>query len=167
MKVKGIVDEDFINYKKPSMVIMCHSCTFKCDKECGKQVCQNGTLATAPDIEIEIDDLINRYLKNTITHAVVFGGLEPFDDIYNVLHFISDLRSKYHNHDDVIIYTGYTKEEINEKFHDEYYALSFFGTIGNIYIKYGRFVPNKPKRYSNVLGVTLGSDNQYAEKVLF
>lgn len=167
MIVKGIIDEDFVNYKKPSMVIMCPTCSFKCDKECGEQVCQNSALATSPDIEIEIDDLINRYLKNAITHAVVFSGLEPFDDIHNVLHFIDDLRSKYHNHDDVIIYTGYTKEEINEKFHDEYYMLSFLGTNGSIYIKYGRFIPNKPKRYSNVLGVTLSSDNQYAEKVLF
>ena len=52
MKIKGIIDEDFINYKKPSMVIMCPSCTFKCDKENGAQVCQNSTLAAAPNIEV-------------------------------------------------------------------------------------------------------------------
>ena len=41
MLVKGIIDEDFINYKKPSMYIASSKCSFKCDKECGRAVCQN------------------------------------------------------------------------------------------------------------------------------
>ena len=44
MIVKGIIDEDFINYKKPSMVIEFPYCSFKCDKECGQPVCQNSSL---------------------------------------------------------------------------------------------------------------------------
>ena len=34
-------------------------------------------------------------------------------------------------------------------------------TSGNIYIKYGRFIPNKPSHYDELLGVNLASDNQY------
>ena len=52
MILKGLIDEDFINYKKPSMVLEFPYCTFKCDKECGRQVCQNSDLASAPNIEI-------------------------------------------------------------------------------------------------------------------
>ena len=32
MIIKGLIDEDFINYKKPSMVIEFPYCNFKCDK---------------------------------------------------------------------------------------------------------------------------------------
>ena len=81
MFVKGIVDEDFVNYKLPSMFIGCHSCTFKC----GYDICQNHELAEQPDIEIGIGNLINRYCSNPITSAIVFGGLEPFDDINNII----------------------------------------------------------------------------------
>ena len=39
MLIKGIIDEDFLNYKKPSMVIAFPHCSFKCEKELGKKVC--------------------------------------------------------------------------------------------------------------------------------
>jgi hypothetical protein len=63
MKIIDIIDEDFINYKKPCMTIMMPFCTFKCDKECGKQVCQNSDLASAPKIDIPTKKIIQRYLK--------------------------------------------------------------------------------------------------------
>ena len=50
MKLKGIIFEDFINYKKPSMILEFPYCDFKCDKECGEQVCQNSTHAFDPNI---------------------------------------------------------------------------------------------------------------------
>ena len=58
MVIKQLLDEDFVNYKKPSMFIGFPSCTWKCDRECGKKVCQNGTLATTPNIEIGVDTII-------------------------------------------------------------------------------------------------------------
>ena len=79
MIVKEVRDEDFTNYKKPSMFIGFSKCTWKCEKECGMQVCQNSTLAEAPNINVDTVDLVNRYLNNPITNAVVCGGLEPFD----------------------------------------------------------------------------------------
>jgi hypothetical protein len=39
MVIKGIVDEDFVNYKKPSMFIIMPYCDFKCDKEAGCSIC--------------------------------------------------------------------------------------------------------------------------------
>ena len=35
----------------------------------------------------------------------------------------------------------------------------------NIIIKYGRFIPDSKSRYDNILGITLASDNQYAEEI--
>ena len=85
-------------------------------------------------------------------------GLEPLDSINDVIDFISLLRIKYNCHDDVVIYTGYNKEEI-----DTY--INMLKTYDNIIIKYGRFRPNQTPHYDEVLGVNLVSDNQYAEKI--
>ena len=42
MIIKQLVDEDFVNYKKPSMFIGFPTCDWKCERECGHQgLCQN------------------------------------------------------------------------------------------------------------------------------
>ena len=156
MKVKGIIDEDFVNYKKPSMFIISPYCTFKCDKEAGCQVCQNSDLANSPIIEINNDEIIKRYLDNPITEAVVIGGLEPFDTFEELYQFIKNFRRK--SNDDIIIYTGYYPEEVSEKIRQ----LSLFL---NIVIKFGRFIPNQKSHYDTVLGVELASDNQEAVRM--
>ena len=161
MLIKAVKTERYQDYKYPCMFIACHSCSFKCDKDCKMRVCQNSALAKSPDIEISISELIQKYIDNPITKSVVFGGLEPFDDIQDVLMFIEELRA-LDICDDVIIYTGYTKEEIMDEFNDAFARLISYG---NIVIKYGRFVPNKAKHFDPVLGVYLSSDNQYAERI--
>ena len=103
MLLKALVDEDFTNYKVTSMLIACHSCSFKCDKMSGKQVCQNGTLANQPNIEISIDSIVDRYLSNNLSRAIVFGGLEPFGDISNGIAVIKSLRNNG-NSDDVKVF---------------------------------------------------------------
>ena len=64
MILKGIIDSDTVNYKKISMVLEFPTCSWKCDRDCGKQVCQNSKLATAPNIEISDDDIIKMYKAN-------------------------------------------------------------------------------------------------------
>ena len=156
MRVKNIIDEDFTNYKKPSMFIGTSSCDFKCDRECGKPVCQNSELAKAPTIEIDDEEIIKRYLNNPITEAITIGGLEPFDTFEELYQFIKDFRRK--SNDDIIIYTGYYPEEISEKIRQ----LSLFL---NIIIKFGRFIPNQKPHYDTVLGIELASDNQEAVRM--
>lgn len=48
IKLKGIIFEDFVNYKKPCMTLMFPKCNFKCDKENGTILCQNKGLAAVP-----------------------------------------------------------------------------------------------------------------------
>ena len=156
MIIKTVIDEDFSNYKKPSMLIGMPYCTFKCDKECGQQVCQNSALATTPNIEINPMDLIARYENNNLTQAVVFGGLESFDSWADLYNFIFLFRSV--SDDDIVIYTGYTKCEILDK-------VTLLKEVPNIIIKFGRYIPNQQPHYDEVLGVDLASDNQYAERI--
>lgn len=157
MKVIDILQTDFVNYKKPCMTIMMPYCTFKCDKECGKQVCQNSGLASAQHIEIDTKKIIDLYLNNPISEAIVFQGLEPFDSFYQVLDFIKKFRDK--TNDNIVIYTGYNKDEIK-------WYLTFLKDFDNIIIKYGRFIPNQEKHFDKTLGVYLSSDNQYAERLM-
>lgn len=152
IKVVNVIDEDFSNYKRASMTIGFPNCTFKC----GRQVCQNGTLANAPKVEIEAVDLVERYMKNPITEAICFQGLEPFDSP-EVFDLVAEFRDK--TDDTIVIYTGYTREEADDRAWIDF--LKFFP---NIIVKYGRYVPGQEPHFDEVLGVNLASDNQYAVK---
>lgn len=156
MLIKGIIDEDFINYKKPCMVIEFPYCSFKCDKECGKQVCQNGALANSPNINIERMDLVDRYLKNDITQSIVMQGLEALDSWNDLITLIFLFRC--YTNDDIVIYTGYNESEVSEQIE----RLRYFK---NIIIKFGRYIPNQQAHYDDTLGVNLASNNQYAIKI--
>ena len=156
MKLKGLQDEDFVNYKKPAMFIGFPSCTWKCEKECGKRVCQNGALATSPIKNIDINKIVNRYINKPITSAIVCGGLEPFDTWEDLYKLIFYFRQK--TEDDIIIYTGYYKEE-KEKY------INCLKQFSNIIIKYGRYIPGHEKHYDEILGIYLASNNQYAERI--
>ena len=157
MKIKGIIAEDFVNYKKPSMTIMFPYCSFKCDKECGKQVCQNCTLATTDDMEISIKSIVKSYMTNDITQAIVMLGLEPLDSWEELWQLIVALREQ--TLDDIVIYTGYTEEE----FYNMRYIPSNLRQFPNIIVKFGRYIPDCEGRYDEILGVTLASKNQYAQ----
>lgn len=160
MRLKSIVAEDFTNYKKPAMFIGTVSCDGKCCREAGipMSVCQNDEWRESATIFINDSWICEYYKKNSLTKAIVFGGLEPFEQFDEVFNFIGKLRMEYKCDDDIVIYTGYNKDEIEDKVN----ALKFFK---NIVIKYGRYVPNRPSRYDEELGVTLASDNQYAERI--
>lgn len=152
MKIKGLITEDFVNYKKAAMTIIYPYCTFKC----GKDYCQNNPLANADIIEISVDDLINRYINNPITEAIVMQGLEPFDSWNDLKEFVQKLRE--HNNDDVVIYTGYNKDEVSN-------YISELSEYPNIIVKFGRYIPNQGKHYDDILGVYLASKNQHAERI--
>ena len=152
MKIKGLISEDFVNYKKPAMTIMFPYCTFKC----GTEYCQNSPLAKLENIELSITDIINRYIDNPITESVVMQGLEPFDSWNDLIEFVKQLRES--TDDDIVIYTGYYKEEIANR-------IALLSKYKNIVIKYGRYIPRQEKHYDEVLGVYLASSNQYAERI--
>ena len=162
MLIKGITDEDFVNYKVPSMYIATATCSFKCDKEYGQPICQNSELAKQPTLDIPVKKIIDRYISNPITHAIVLGGLEPFDnDDFGECELFQELRWKNNPKqlDDIVIYTGYKKEELDPIWFE------LFETYAPIVVKYGRYIPNQRPHYDPVLGVYLASDNQFAERI--
>lgn len=156
MNIKNLIDEDFANYKLCSMFIGFPSCTFKCEKECGICMCQNSDLVNYPTITIDYKAIVKRYINNHMSHAIVFGGLEPFDSYKDMIDLISEFRRQ--TQDDIVIYTGYKEEEL-------YNELLYLSSFSNIIIKFGRFVPYQEKHYDEVLGVNLASANQYAVRL--
>ena len=158
MKIKGIIFEDFVNYKTSCMTIEMPICDFKCDRECGKPMCQNSALASMPTKEFPIEAIVRAYQDNPIAHAVCFQGLEPFDSFDDLRDFLFVFRNCYSIKDDIVIYTGYNKDEIENQ-------LIELKQFPNIIIKLGRYIPNSESHYDEILGVKLASPNQYAERI--
>lgn len=173
MKIKGITDEDFVQYKKAAMFIVAPSCTMKCNKLAGSIVCQNYLLCDSQMIEISKEELCERYLKNKITNSIVIGGLEPFDSEMDLISFVDCLRNRYYCQDDIVIYTGYTEEELEEGYRDngkdihkiEQNLYQSLKNYSNIIVKFGRYIPNQKSHHDDVLGVDLCSSNQYAKLI--
>lgn len=157
MKLKTVITEHFQDYKYPNMYLAFPSCTFKCERECGQAICHNSVLATRLTKVYDVDQLIDEYLANPITTAVVCGGLEPLDSFEDLCSFISALRARGCE-DDIVIYTGYEKSEVTDQ-------ISQLSQWKNIVLKFGRFRPGETSSFNPILGITLASPNQWAERI--
>lgn len=159
MRLKFIKRDDFVNYKKCSMFLGAISCDWKCCKESNIpcSVCQNYPWSNNPIKEFNNKDIINMYLKDGLEESIVFGGLEPMLQFQELVSFIDKFRKV--SEDDIVIYTGYYKAEIEKE-------IEILKKYKNIIIKFGRYIPNRNSRYDEVLGITLISDNQFAEKII-
>lgn len=156
MILKSIIDTDTVNYKKICMTLIFPKCNFKCNADCGKQVCHNIELTTLPDINIEAQTIIDNYMNYPVTESLCLQGLEPLDSWEDVLSLIDNFRKQ--SQDDIVIYTGYTEEEAQ-------WYIKQLQPYDNIIMKFGRFIPDQRPHYDQVLGVYLASDNQYAKKI--
>lgn len=157
MRIKNLMVEDFVNYKRPSLFIGTCFCDWKCctEQNLGVGVCQNTPLAKHPTLEVENEVIYELFTWDGITEAVVIGGLEPMLQIDEVVSLIEHFRDKGQTCP-FVIYTGYYPHEIESQ-------LESLRRFRNIIVKYGRYIPDDEERYDEVLGVVLASSNQYAE----
>lgn len=158
MKLKFVKPEDFVNYKKCSLFLGTCYCDRKCciENNLPCSICQNYPRSNNPIKDIPNEKIFDFYKKNNLMEAIIFGGLEPMKQFEEMLEFISEFRNISNN--DIVIYTGYYPEEISDK-------IAQLTKFSNIIVKFGRYIPNKPNRYDDILGITLASDNQYAKKI--
>lgn len=159
MRLRGITFEDFVNYKKPSMFLITCTCDWKCCSEAGisHDVCQNSPLMRSEIKEYSDDSIYKAYVGNNISQAIVIGGLEPMLQFREVKKLIKKFRDNGCN-DEFVIYTGYNKTEVLSQINE-------LKQFKNVICKFGRYIPERESRYDDVLGITLVSDNQYAEKI--
>lgn len=162
--LRGFLDEDFIQYKKPAMFLGTSTCDWKCchDAGCDTSMCQNSPLAVSSPHIVSYADLFNRYIHNPITTAVVVGGLEPFLQFEELRGLIAYFRQK-DCLDDFVIYTGYYPQELEQQLASLRALNHIYG--GTIIVKFGRYIPNSTPVKDSTLGVTLASSNQYAERL--
>ena len=139
------------------MFIGMGTCTWKCCTESNIpiEVCQNHELINNTK-DVDVTSIIESYKNNSITEALVIGGLEPFDTFSDLLTLVDAFRQSCS--DDIVIYTGYYPYEISN-------YLTYLCEYENIIIKFGRFIPDNNPHRDDVLGVDLISDNQYAVKL--
>lgn len=158
MKTKGIIDEVYTDFKYTSMYISVPSCSVMCWKELGlkESICQNSHLLKIETLNIEDEYIINRYLNNPITKAIIFSGMDSMDSIDDIIEFIRKFREK--SIDPIVLYTGRYEYEVTDK-------INKLKEFSNIIIKFGRYNPNLPSRYDEILGITLVSNNQYSKKI--
>jgi len=159
MKVRGVVAEDFVNYKMPSMFITSAVCDWKCctEQNIDTAICQNQPLMQVHEFEASPESLFELFTSNDITKAVVIGGLEPmlqFDEVREVIRYFRE----HGENCPFVIYTGYYPFEIEG-------ALGVLQSFRPVIVKFGRYRPDLDGRYDEVLGVTLASSNQYAEEI--
>ena len=107
-------------------------------------------------------------MSNPITKAIVISGMEPFDTPDLIYELVYTLREGGVM-DDIVIYTGYTEYELtlDDSGRQENATYNWLKHYPNIYIKFGRYVPEQEPHYDEVLGAKLASDNQYGKKVSY
>lgn len=137
------------------MFIATCMCDWKCCKELNMDIClcQNSPIATQKNHNFSDTRIVNRYLKNKLTSAIVIAGLEPLLQWDQLLSLIQEFRSK--TDDDIVIYTGYYPEEIKDKIQE-------LKKFKNIIVKFGRYIPGQEVHLDPVLGVNLANKQQYA-----
>lgn len=158
MFVSGVIQERFSDYRKPALMLLAPTCTWKCCTESGipPDVCINNHLCSRQQYFLSVEEMWHMYSTNPITCALLFGGLEPMDSIDGVLTMARYFRA--HTRDDIVVYTGYTHLECASK-------LGPFRELENMIFKFGRYQPGDRPHVDRVLGVPLASDNQYAIRI--
>lgn len=155
MKLKVILDETYGDFEKAAMLLVAPTCYQKCVG------CQNLYLTNVRTKTYSDEYIVNRFLKNQFTEAIIIGGLEPLDDIDDVYSFVLNLLAMTYsaNRPTLVIYTGYTLTELPELegWDEVETALKMYNKA---LVKFGRYIPNKPSVWSPELGVYLASNNQ-------
>ena len=159
IRIKDLIQEDFINYKVPCMFISTYTCDWKCCKEANIpfDTCQNYNTIQNPNTDIAVESIFEKYISNPITKALVIGGLEPMMQSIEIINLIKYFRDN-NCIDDIVIYTGYYPYEILD-------ILEKLIPFDNIVFKFGRYIPNRQPVFDNTLGVELASNNQYGARM--
>lgn len=148
LKALFVNDVDVVNYKEASCFI---GAGYTCSRGCPG--CQNEELKHSIPAQVDASRIALNYEKMPITHAIVFGGLEPLEDLENLKLWVNIFR--FITDDMIIIYTGVEidSDELKE-------AAKYLAEYPNIIFKAGSYIDGHEPHFDELLGVKLASDNQ-------
>ena len=152
MRLKQIIDESFGDYKLCSMLLIADKCTWKCEG------CQNKHLSQLPSQNFPDEEILERFHNNPLTEAIVIGGLEPFEQLNELVIFIGEA-IKAELNVPIVIYTGFEIDDFDLYWSGFEPAAKTYK--GPVIVKFGRYVANSESYFNEDLGVTLISKNQY------
>ena len=157
MELIDVKTDNITDYKKTSLLLAFPYCTGKC------KGCQNEYLWKDPPTKnYNPIDILNLYNKLNTHEAVVMAGLEPFDSFNDVLELIN-LFVFNEKAIDIVIYTGYNKDEYIKLFQEKLIKVFKSGYIDNkrLIIKLGRYDEDQKQSWNSyILGVNLSTKNQ-------
>lgn len=153
VKTLFINDCDIVNYKEACMFI---GAGYSCSRGCPN--CQNEALKGTQPHLTKGERIVEDYLHLPITHAIVFGGLEPLDDLDNLTEWVRLFRDK--TNDPIIIYSGDSPESPRVG-----NAVTRLKRYKNIIFKLGEYHTGQEPHYDELLGVKLASDNQHGYRL--
>ena len=158
MRLKNVIYEDFVQYKKPCMFISTCFCDWKCCRELNTDICmcQNSPAYETKIVNKHNKALVKKYVENSITKAIVFGGFEPILQFDELIELIRCFREQ--TNDDIVVFTGYYENEISDKIEE-------LKKFPNIIVKFGRYKPGQEPHEDEVLGVNLANSEQYAKRI--
>lgn len=153
--------DNLVDYKKTSILLVFPYCSGKCGPNC-----QNWNLRKLHQtdyINVTSQDIVQLYKSLDTHNAVVMAGLEPLDSLDDVLSIIDRINLQ-RKACDIVIYTGYTEEEYNERFEQKIIkAFKANSRYPNkkLIVKIGRYDEDfKKSWHSDILGVNLATINQ-------
>lgn len=169
MELLDVKFGNIADYKKTSLYIAFPFCSGKCGNKCQNRVFWQQKDKRNNDIHLinySEDEIVSYYNKLKTHESVVMGGLEPLDSLEDVINLCNKLLEN-DKPVDIIIYTGYTKEEflkIEPKFYDVFKNLKPNAT-NCIIFKLGRYDLSQDVEYFNyTLGAKLATSNQFTRK---
>lgn len=161
MLLIDVKTDNITDYKETSVLLIFPYCSGKCGNACHNKYLQN---LSENEYLHTTSKAIKQLYEGLSTHkAIVMAGLEPFDSFDDVLDIVKTICSS-HKACDIVIYSGYKKDEYDETFKDKLLACYFDYNIYNnkkLIVKLGRYdEKHKNSWHSVILGVSLATDNQ-------
>ena len=158
MRINGLKDEVFNDFKTVGMYISVPFCYVRCWERLGldKSICQNSHLDGVEIKNIPNKVIIDRYLNNDVNKCIIFSGRDSMDSFEEILDFINEFRE--YSDDPVVLYTGRNEYEVEDK-------INILRETNDIWIKVGNYIPNSKSIVDKLTGVVLASDNQKFIKI--
>lgn len=116
MKLSGIIEESIVDGPGIRITIFFQGCTHHCYK-CHNEKTWDFNLGKTCSLE-QIDKIIE---NNPHTDGITLSGGDPLDQYEDCLTLCKHIKNKYKDLN-IILYTGYTYEQIIQKHHEEIYS---------------------------------------------